>query len=413
MAGSSSQNDGKGLLPLAGMRVLEVGSATSACFAAKLLGDLGAEVVKIEPVSGDPLRQQGPFMAGAGPESVSALFGYLNSGKRCIGIDFSADAARGVVASLLTRCCLVLWVADDAATAPLKDLIDPARQGRPATVVLSPFGLTGERAGRAGSDFVAQHCGGFAYHQAYPVADPDITPPTGCADREAEMIVGLVAANAALWALLSAKQGAAAPFVDLSSEDVFAYLLVDALADLKEDRLAPLRKRLPGQGITIAGGLVWFLPCADHAIMVSPREDHQWARWVELMGNPAWAADRALCGSREARTIHSGRLQVLMAEWSVHQKAHDTFQKAQAARVACFAVSTAADLVQNQQLHAREFFETLTAAGRVDVTMPGLPFRMRSSSGATLPRGRRRAFAGLENYSADPSENQPEALADV
>jgi crotonobetainyl-CoA:carnitine CoA-transferase CaiB-like acyl-CoA transferase len=413
MAASSLQNSAKGLLPLAGTRVLEVGSAISACFAAKLLCDLGAEVIKIEPVSGDPLRQQGPFMAGESPESVSALFGYLNVGKRCIGIDFGADAAREVVASLLVRSSLVLWVADDDATVPMRDLVDPARQGRPATIVLSPFGLTGARAGKAGSDFVAQHSGGFAYHQAYPVTDPDITPPTGCADREADMIVGLVAANAALWALLSAENGAVAPFVDLSAEDVFAYLLVDALADLKEGRLAPSRKRLPAQGITIAGGLVWFLPCADRAIMVSPREDHQWARWVELMGNPAWAADRALCGSREARTIHSRRLQVLMTEWSVHQEAEATFQKAQAARVACFVVSTAGDLARNRQLHARQFFDTLTAAGKVDVAMPGLPFGMRSTSGASLPRGRRRAFAGLESDNPESRGNHPGALADV
>ena len=147
--------------------------------------------------------------------------------------------------------------------------------------------------------------------------------------------------------------------------------------------------------------------------MVSPREDHQWARWVELMGNPVWAADRALCGSREARTLHSRRIQVLMTEWSVHQEAEATFQKAQAARVACFVVSTAGDLVRNRQLHARQFFDTLTAAGKVDVAMPGLPFGMRSSSGASLPRGRRRAFAGLESDSPESRGNHPGALADV
>ena len=384
-----------GLRPLAGVRVLEVGWSVSACFAARLLGDLGAEVTKVEPRAGDPLRRQGPFMAGAAGERTSALFGYLNAGKRCIGLDLGTEAARATLTALMGHSDLVLWVADDATIAPARNLVDCARPQRPAAVVLSPFGLKGERAGRAGSAYVAQHSGGFAYHQAYPVADPAVTPPTGCADREADMVVGLVAANAALWALLSSQDGAPKPLVDLSAEDTFAYFLVDALADLKEGRLAPSRKRLPDQGITVAGGLIWFLPCADGAVMVSPREDHQWARWIELMGNPAWARDPALCGSRAARTVHSAQLQVLMAEWSATQKAHEVFRKAQALRVACFPVSTPTDLVRNEQLLARGFFDTLTADGAGDVAMPGLPFRMLSSNGTSLPRGRQRSVPAL------------------
>jgi crotonobetainyl-CoA:carnitine CoA-transferase CaiB-like acyl-CoA transferase len=401
-----SKDDRSGLRPLEGIRVLEIGSAISASFAAKLLGDLGAEVVKVEPCSGDPLRGQGPFVPGAGPEKVSALFGYLNTGKRCVGLDLAADAAHGIVTKLMERSDLVFWVADDAPAAPLKHLVDSARPHRPATIVLSPFGLKGARAGRAGSAYVAQHSGGFAYHQAYPVTDPVATPPTGCADREADMIVGLVAANAALWALRSAVAGAPKPVVDVSAEDVFAYLLVDALADLKDGKLAPSRKRLPDHGITVAGGLIWFLPCADGAIMVSPREDHQWARWVELMANPAWANDPALCGSRAVRTVNSSRLQVLMAGWSATQKAHEVFRKAQAIRVACFPVSTPADLVGNPQLLARQFFDLLTLDGVGDVAMPGLPFRMQSSGGVGLPRGTRRAFPALDGQRHDSREDR-------
>jgi crotonobetainyl-CoA:carnitine CoA-transferase CaiB-like acyl-CoA transferase len=393
---------------LAGVRVLEIGSSVSAAFAGKLLGDLGAEVIKIEPASGDPLRQQGPFMAGAAPGSASALFGYLNAGKRCIGLDLRADAARAMVTTLMERSDLAFWVADDDTIAHLENLIDHARPQRPATIVLSPFGLKGARASRAGSAYVAQHSGGFAYHQAYPVTDPALTPPTGCADREADMIVGLVAANAAMWALMSATDGAPKPVVDVSAEDAFAYLLVDALADLKDGKLTPSRKRLPDQGITVAGGLIWFLPCVDGAIMVSPREDHQWARWTELMGNPAWANDPALCGSRAARTINSAQLQVLMAQWSATQKAHGVFRMAQAIRVACFPVSTPTDLVRNEQLLAREFFDTLTADGARDVAVPGLPFRMLSSGGTSLARGRRRSVPALDEQDHERRESPAE-----
>ncbi len=370
------------LRPLAGLRVVELGSAVSVAFAARLLADLGADVIKLEPPDGDPLRQQGPFLEGDGGQRSSALFAYLNCGKRCELLDpaFAALSARAREADLLL-------VAEDARER-LGPLGDPANTERPAIVVATAFGLAGPRQGWAGSEYIAQHSGGYAYHQACPVADPATTPPVGCADREAALLVGLAIANAALTAVVPAHDKRPRPFIDCSAEDVFAYMLVDPLADYHRGAQPPGRERAPGQGVTIAGGLVWFLPCADGAILVSPREDHQWQRWTELMGHPAWASDPALTASREIRTRNARDLQRRMAEWSVGQKAREIAMRAQSARVACFPVSTAGDLIRNPQLAARRFFNRLTAGGTEDgLLMPGLPFAMRSSAGAELPRG--------------------------
>jgi crotonobetainyl-CoA:carnitine CoA-transferase CaiB-like acyl-CoA transferase len=402
---SDSRDGSEPLRPLHGLRVVEIGSSISGCFAARLLADLGAEVIKVEPVAGDPLRRMGPFPESA-PE-ISVLFAYLNAGKRCIGLDCSNDTAYAPLKSLIDGSDLLICVPDPAVPL-LGTLADATRVDRPATLVVTPFGLLGPRAGRAGSEFVAQHAGGFAYYQGSPVADPSLTPPTGCADHESEMVVGLVAANAALWAVLSEQSGTPKPFVDLSAEDVFAYFLVDALADCKEGRLPRGRKRLPGQGITIAGGLIWFLPCADGAVMVSPREDHQWARWAELIGSPEWTREKDLCGTRAARTTHAARLQALMSEWSVHQAARDVFQTAQAARVACFPVSTATDLVNNPQLLARGFFDGLAVGdGKQTIKLPGLPFTMTSSTGVTAPRTRNRSFPTLDRTSSTCAAAEP------
>lgn len=359
------------LAPLAGLRVLELGSDVSLAFAARLLADLGAEVVRPEPAAGDALRQAPPLLDGGG----SALFAYLNHGKRCLALD---DARS--IAALAREADLVLWAPESGAGytpfLPARD--DPAR--RP-TLVLSAHGLTGPRAGTPGTAFTAQHGGGFAWHQACPVSDPEVAPPLGCPDREAAMLVGLIAANAAMTAVMEVGDGPA-PYLDLSAEDVFAWMLVDALAELHDGVLPPGRQRAFGREITIAGGLVWLLPCADGSIMVSPREDHQWARWVELMGMPGWTADATLCGSRAARTAHAAELGRRMSEWSVGEKARGIAMQAQAARVACFPVSTAQDLVANPQLAARRFFRPLG-----DLPVPGLPFAMRDSAGFTLPRG--------------------------
>src|SRR5436190_22700708 len=73
--------------PLAGVRVLEVGGVVSAPFAAKLLADYGAEVIKIEPPEGDPARRHGPFPGDVPDQEQSALFLYLNTSKHSAVLD--------------------------------------------------------------------------------------------------------------------------------------------------------------------------------------------------------------------------------------------------------------------------------------------------------------------------------------
>ncbi|MGE5514057.1 MAG: CoA transferase [Bacteroidota bacterium] len=392
MASLSDRSDkqaGKPLRPLAGVRVVELGASAALAFGARLLSDLGAEVIKIEPPDGDPFRAEPPLLEPHAAQSTSVLFGYLNHGKRCVALDLVATEGRGRLIELAHRADLLLVAAD----SPQRVLSLPRPFGdanasdRPVVLALTPHGLKGERAGNVGSDFIAQHAGGYAYHQACPVSDTEAMPPAACADREPSMLVGLVVANAALWGLAAARPGAPKPFIDVSAEDAFAYLLVDALADMHSGALPRGRARVPGREITIAGGLVWLLPCSDGTILVSPREDHQWQRWLELMGHPAWSQDKELCGTRESRTRNARKLQELMAPWALEQKSREIFARAQAARVACFPVSTAEDLIVNPQLAARAFFDTLAGSGSGVARLPGLPFEMRASTGGSLQRG--------------------------
>ncbi len=363
------------LLPLAGLRVLELGGDVSLAFAARLLADLGAEVLRPEPPGGDPLRHAAPMTAAG-----SALHAYLNQGKL---VPEAAD-----VAALARDVDLVLWAPEAPGGAALGAALpgqhDPARA---ATVIFTAHGLIGPRAGTPGNAFTAQHAGGFAWHQACPVSDLVAQPPLGCPDREAAMFVGLIGANAAMVALAEPCGAGLASWIDLSAEDVFAWNLVDALAEYHDGVLAPGRQRAAGREITIAGGLIWLLPCADGTIVVSPREDHQWARWVELMGSPAWARDMALCGTRAARTKNAAELGRLMRSWSAGVASRPVFEQAQAARVACFPISTAPDLLANRQLAHRRFFRDLALPDGGVLPMPGLPFAMRDAAGAELPRG--------------------------
>lgn len=363
--------------PLGGLKILEVGSGVATAFGARLLSDLGADVIKVEPPEGDALRKAPPLVEGG----ESAFFAYLNRGKRLVGVDASSADGRALLGEIAAQCDLVI-----AEAGALKG--EGGEWGpRPATIAVSPHGMSGPSTGRIASSFILQHASSFAFHQASPVTDPEATPPVGCADWEGDLAAGLVVAIASIWAIEASDDVRPGPVVDLSLEDVLTYILVEPFADWQAGLDVTQRRRDPAKGLTIAGGLVWYLPCADGAVMVSPREDHQWRRWCEVMGNPEWANDAALCGDRVVRTNNAARLQALMATWSVTQRNRDVVAAAQGARVACFPVSTPQDLLENTQLRERSFFSEVGFANGVALPMPGLPFRFVTQRGEEMVRG--------------------------
>jgi crotonobetainyl-CoA:carnitine CoA-transferase CaiB-like acyl-CoA transferase len=375
---------------LSGTSVIEWAEGLSAAYCGRILAELGAEVVKVErPGTGDALRHEGPFAPCPPYASDAALFAYVNAGKRSITLDPTQPTGADVLRRLTDRSQVLV---DSGQTAdPTVSTLEAAtlRSTNPALIVVSvtPHGRTGHRREWATSDLVLQHFAGWAYHQAMPVADPSRTPPVAGADREGPLAVGVSAAVAVLWGLLMVQQGHAGPDVDVAVSDFYGHMLVEPVGEWSrgERRFNRLRKGSAG-GAEVAGGLVWLLPCADGFVMISPREQHQWQRWVEVLGNPDWASDAALCGTRETRRENGLRLRDLMAEWSMKHPKNEIFERAQAARVACFPMSTPGDLLTNAQLTHRGFFHELSFADGTKLPAAGLPFQMRTSDGAELPR---------------------------
>src|SRR5439155_15541674 len=76
---------------LEGLRVLELGEMVAAAYGAKLMADLGADVIKVEPPAGDPARSRGPFPGGQPDREASGLFLYLNTNKRSVALDDARD----------------------------------------------------------------------------------------------------------------------------------------------------------------------------------------------------------------------------------------------------------------------------------------------------------------------------------
>ena len=336
--------------PLSGITVIDTARLISAAYCGRILADLGAQVYRRAALVSTP----GEDVHDPISDEMAA---WLHHGKSLLppGTHMEAD---------LLIC----------------DQPDFDRSECQVVVCITPFGMA--EYGSQSCEMVVQHASGFAYHQAMPVSDPEGLPPRASADRETAMAAGVAAALASVWGLMSERS----MVIDFSVCDFLSHLLIEAVHLCAEPRTPITRRRAPGQAIAIAGGLVWLLPCSDGDVMISPREEHQWQRWIDVIGNPAWAAQADICGSREVRTKNTARLQSLMSEWSRRHTQREVFEAAQAGRIACFPVSKPIDLLSNEQLAHRGFFDRMQLDDGKVLQVPGLPFRIRDTAGAELPR---------------------------
>ncbi len=201
--------------------MVECGQGVPAAFAAKLLADLGAEVVKVEPPEGDETRRRGPFPAGTPDAEHSGLFQYLNTNKRGVVLDLKSAAGRERLDELLSRADVLihnvppveqgaqgLVAADIAATHP--ELI---------VTEISIFGNGGPRSHYRGYELQAFHSGGMA--SLTPNGEPSpVLPPLKLYGHQAEFQAGAHGAFltlAAYWHRLRSGLGQA---IDVSDAGV-------------------------------------------------------------------------------------------------------------------------------------------------------------------------------------------------
>ncbi len=383
---------------LDGIRVLEWAEGLVAPFAARILGDLGAEVIKIErPGPGDALRREGPTAAKLGSVADSPLFGYVNSGKRSLTLDPTRPSGAALFRRLAKQSQVLLESQAPGMLEQIGSGPGLLHADNPGLVIVSvtPFGQTSPLRDTASCDLTLMHRSGFAYHGARGVSDPENQPPVASADQEGPLSCGLAAALATLWGVMGAQATGKGSHVDVSQMDFYASLLFQETADYSAGERRFDRLREEYRGTEVAGGLVWNLRCSDGWVMVSPREDHQWNRWIDLLEHPEWSRDAELCGDRVVRKRNWAQLQELMSEWTSNYSRHHVAERAQAARVAAFPVSTPDDILDNAQLAHRAFFDRLMLESGNTLVVPGLPFQIRASDGSELARGRRVSYPTL------------------
>jgi benzylsuccinate CoA-transferase BbsE subunit len=218
--------------PLAGLRVLELANETGH-FCGKLLGDLGADVIKVEPPSGEPCRHVGPFVDDIPHPERSLSFWYYNTSKRGVTLDLVRADGQALFRRLAAGADIVLETFRPGHMASLGLGQEALREDNPGLIVcsLTPFGQTGPWRDYKSSDLLHMAAGGEMASCGYDEADVPDAPPIAPGGGNAWHMGCHYAYIAIMAALVHRTVSGAGQYIDASIHDACALTTESAIAN--------------------------------------------------------------------------------------------------------------------------------------------------------------------------------------
>jgi crotonobetainyl-CoA:carnitine CoA-transferase CaiB-like acyl-CoA transferase len=332
------------MLVLAGLEVAQVGDGLAAAVCGRLLADAGARVACMEPDTSTPLAC------------------HLNRGKMVV----SDDRVTAIEGADLIVC----EGRPSELRAQGNDIEALRRSNQTAPIVaISPFGQTGPNAEDPATDLTLFFASGIARMLTGQVDDLGEAPirPVG---EQSAFIGGIAAACAGMHAA-QAPASNPGPVIDVSLQEALATVTITELARAGLTGKSWSRKRLSdGNGATVC-----ILPARDGYTAISPRDDHQWAAWLTVMGSPDWAKEPRFA-TKPDRVANWDALHALMSAWSRNHDKQAIADRAQAAHVPSFPLRGPIEQLASPQLAHRNFYRPVEIGGRT-IAAPGPPFGLR------------------------------------
>lgn len=352
------------------LRVLELCSLVCGPYCTKLLADLGAEVIKVEPPgNGDEARRRGPFLKDAADAELSGLFLYLNTNKLGVTLNVGTSTGRKILRQLVEEADVFVEDNPPAFMEELGLTCKEVRALNPGLVMTSitPFGQTGPYRDYKAHELNVYHAGGEGYMMPIESPYPDREPVKG-GGLVGDCMCGLSASLATLAAVYRARATGLGQHVDVSRQDVLMTMVGLEVAMYTYSgtvRTRHHRKTL----------MAVPLECRDGYIMVSSFADRDWQNMARFMGRASWAEDERY-GNIMGRWQHADELNPFVEEWAAGYHKEDLFHRLQAQSIAAAPVNTAEDIVKSPQLQARGFLAEIDHARAGKLRYPAPSYRL-------------------------------------
>ncbi|MDM0069963.1 CoA transferase [Variovorax sp. J31P207] len=367
---STCANDGESrLLALEGVRVIEIGTFISGPFAATLLADFGANVIKLElPEGGDPMRTLGAYPAGG---DSSYWWSAMGRNKRSVALDVRTSEGRQILGRLLEKADVLVENFRPGTLDRWGITLEWMKERRPDLIVarISGYGQDGPWRDMPGFDRNAQAFAGLVH----VTGEPDM-PPQQCGLPVCDFTAGLWAAFGIVVALLGRNGHGASNGneIDLALYESIIPFLKDMPQRWRhQGRVTERTGNMPDY---VAPGGAYRTGSGDW-IFISGTGDRVFERLLTAVGRPDVATADAFRHNRD-RVAHRPVLDAAINEWLSIRTTDEAIAALQAADVPAVKINSIADLMAHPQVAARGNFVEVPDHDRGDLCMPAPVPRM-------------------------------------
>jgi succinate--hydroxymethylglutarate CoA-transferase len=350
--------------PMAGTRVVDLTRILAGPLCAMMLGDMGADVIKVEPPgSGDDTRGWGPPFANG----EAAYFLGVNRNERSLTLNLAGPAGQEILAGLIGKADVLI---DNFKLGTLDkwgftDAWFEANAPRVVRCSITGYGASGPKAALPGYDFILQAESGLM-----SICGEQDGEPTKYGVAIVDVCTGMLACNSVLAALNARQRTGKGQKVEVSLYESSLAILVNVASNVL----------VSGKGGGRFGnGHPSIVPyttyqAKDAMMALAVGNDGQFARTAEVLGHPEWAADPRFKENR-ARVEHRDTVDGMIGEALARDNADAWLAKLKAAGVPCGRINSVADALADPHTAARDMVETVEHPAIGALKMLGIPFK--------------------------------------
>lgn len=355
--------------PLDGLKVLDLTRVLAGPYATMLLGDLGAEVIKIEqPGTGDESRNFGPFKNG-----FSLYFMSVNRGKQSVTLNLKTERGRAIFKQLLAQTDILVENFRPGTMEKLGLDYDTLKVEQPSLIyaACSGFGQTGPYAQQGAYDMIIQGMGGIISI----TGEPD-GPPVRVGTSISDITAALFTTIGVLSALHHRNRTGSGQFVDVAMLDSLVAVLENAVVRYFATGEAPKPLGARHPAITPFEAFA----SADGHVIIALGNDTLWAKFCEHVNREELISDERFRTNAD-RTENHGELFLILSEIMARRKTDDWIDALGKIGVPCGPINAMDKVVSHPQVQAREMITRIAHQVTGEVEVPGVPIKLSETPG--------------------------------
>jgi crotonobetainyl-CoA:carnitine CoA-transferase CaiB-like acyl-CoA transferase len=357
---------------LSDLRVLELGTLLAGPFCGQLLGDMGAEIIKIEPPNqGDPLRVWGRHDAAQGP---SLWWPVVSRNKKSVTLDLRQREGQEVLKEMIGKTDFLLENFRPGTMEKWDLGFETLQAINPRLIMIrvSGYGQTGPYAQRAGFGAIGEAMGGLRY----VVGDPS-TPPSRIGISIGDSLAAIFACVGALSALHYRERTGRGQMVDSAIYEAVLGMMESLITEF--DQNGYVRERSGAILPKVAPSNVY--PAIDGLVLIAANQDAVFRRLCDAMGQPELAQDPRYL-THQARGNHQQQLDDLIARWTATLPIRDVLDLMERHGVPAGLIYRAPDMLADPHFAAREAIVTVKHPHYGDLKMQNIAPKLSETPGS-------------------------------